>query len=823
MKKNQSAYQWSGLLAAVSVLTFALSGCSGSDGGAGPAGAPGATVGVTSPATATALTMAITGATVDSPPVVNFTVTDQNGVPVAGLVDTDLRFNIAKLVPGTNGDPSKWQNYINRASGGAVQGSQERKTTTAGYRWGTLIDNKNGTYTYTFATDITSSTDNVCPAPCTDADGNALDISYQPTLTTRVGIQMSNTAYPKVNATYDFVPAGGAVTTTRDIVQTANCNVCHNQLTAHGSRVETKLCATCHNPGSWVAGASGSPNTTVDFKVYIHKIHRGENLPSVVAGTLYKIGNSDFSDVVFPQDIRNCTKCHDGTTTAQGDNWETRPSIAACGSCHDDVYFGASPDPLKPYQTVAHPGGVVTDNSECTTCHAANRIAGSIAEKHTIQSKVARGKFKFNIISICGTAVASKPICAPGTIPTVTFSVTDPTLPLTDTTTHGYGYKYNIFADPEFCDSVNNKALASMSIDIAWDTHDYNNTGGYAARPSRANQVNVFGATTNTTNYGNATIAAPLPAAASNGNGTYTVTALGPIPDGTVWPNVSATGSGVVAIEGRAFNTITDPGLTGSAATRIPIKGEVAYFRITDASPVARRVVADAQAKCDNCHDQLSLHGGSRNDNVQLCVLCHNPNNTDAQASFRTKYPNGLTQVIALDGKKEEAVDFKRMIHGIHAGAKTSLDGTKTLSGFRTKGLVVSGTDFSDVRFPGILNNCANCHTGTTYQLTGIWDTPTQNGILGSTIDSTPGLTSANTAAEVNASLQNPADDLNISPTAAACSSCHDDALAQQHMIQVGSALFSATQATINTNLETCSICHGPGNVADVKVVHGVK
>ncbi len=839
MKKNPSAHQWFGLVAAVSAVTFVLSGCSGSDGSAGPPGPPGTNVGVVSVTTATALNMTVTSATVNSAPVVNFTVTDQNGIPVVGLTDTDLRFNIAKLTPGTDGNPDTWQNYIIRASSGAMQGSQERKS--SGYPFGTLVDNKNGTYTYTFCTDITNNTGtpdftkcsaapqpNICATPCTDTNGNALDISYQPTLTTRVGIQQANSAYPKSNATFDFVPAGGAVTTERIIVQTANCNQCHNQLTAHGSRIDTKLCVTCHNPGSWVAaGSSGSVTwvkETVDFKHMIHKIHRGENLPSVVAGTPYTIRSSDFSDVAFPQDIRNCTKCHNNSdlvATPQGDNWESRPSIAACGSCHDDVYFGAAPDPTKPYQTVAHPGGDVSnvDSSTCLLCHKTGGPGLSIAAAHTIQSKVARGKFKFNIVAICGTAVASKPLCAPGTVPTVKFSVTDPT-----GGTHGYpNSTYNLFSDPEFWDSVNNKALASLNVDIAWDTRDYNNAGGYAARPARANQINVYGTTSSSSNYGNASIAAYAPAV-SNGDGTYTVTALGPIPDGTVWPNVAASGSGVVAIEGRAYNPITDTGLTGSAANRTPIKGEVAYFRITDASPVARRVATDAQLKCDNCHDQLSLHGGNRNDNVQLCVICHNPNNTDAQASFRTKYPNGLTQVNALDGKKEEAIDIKRMIHGIHAGAQKSLDGTKTLSGFRTKGLVVSGTDFSDVRFPGILNDCTTCHTGTTYQLTGIWDSPTQNGILGSTIDSTPGLTSANTSTEVNNSLQDPADDLNISPTAAVCSSCHDDTNAQNHMISSGLAQFSATQTNIiNGNAELCSICHGPGSTADVKVVHGVK
>jgi OmcA/MtrC family decaheme c-type cytochrome len=348
-----------------------------------------------------------------------------------------------------------------------------------------------------------------------------------------------------------------------------------------------------------------------------------------------------------------------------------------------------------------------------------------------------------------------------------------------------------------------------MTVDIAWDTRDYNNTGGSQARPARANQFSVFGGTTNTP-YGQAAGFTTV-RAADNGDGTFTLTAATPIPAG-------ATGSGAVALEGRAFSVVPDPGLSGSAANRIPIKAEVAYFGITDATPKARRVAVDATTRCDNCHDQLSLHGGGRNDNVQLCVICHNPNNTDAQASARTKFPNGLPNAAVIaDGKKEEAIDFKRMIHGIHAGAKAQF-------GFREKGLWVSGTDYSDVRFPGILNDCTTCHLAGTYELTGIWDPNSSSfgSVLGSTIDSTPGLTSADTSATVNAALQDPVDDLNISPTAAVCSSCHDGSAANTHM-QDNGGLFSSTQAAIGTNVEQCVICHGPGRVVDVKVVHGVK
>ena len=74
---------------------------------------------------------------------------------------------------------------------------------------------------------------------------------------------------------------------------------------------------TCHNPGTTDANSG----ETVDFKVFIHKIHRGELLPAVQAGGEYAIwGNAnsknDYSTVVFPQDIRNCAKCHTSADAA---------------------------------------------------------------------------------------------------------------------------------------------------------------------------------------------------------------------------------------------------------------------------------------------------------------------------------------------------------------------------------------------------------------------------------------------------------------------------------------------------------------------------
>jgi OmcA/MtrC family decaheme c-type cytochrome len=818
MKIYRSAYQWVSLVALTSMLAIALTGCSGDDGSQGPPGPPGTNVGVASLSEATSLTINITSVTINSAPVVNFTVTNQDGVPVSGFGAADLRFNIAKLVPGTSGGPSRWQNYINRASSGAVQGTQERASTG-----GTLVDNKNGTFTYTFAADITNPTANPCPAPCTDADGNALDISYQPSLVHRVTIQQGNSAYPQYNATYTFVPGGGEVASGREIVQTATCNQCHNKISAHGSRIETKLCVTCHNPGSWVKGTPGvTPNTPVDFKVMIHKIHQGEELPSVKAGVPYKIGSADFSDVVFPYssvalgDTRACTKCHDGSA-AQSDNWKNQPSKPACGACHDDVYFGDTPDPLKPYQTVRHAdaglsGTVDPADSTCTLCHGVGRPADVVVKHDLPNLLTAEGaKYQFSVVSAANTA----PSAPGGAAIQVVFSVKNPAT----------GTAYNIKTDPAFACVPGTGLPASVSMLVGWNNTDENNTGS-ASNPGQPYSASVLDTYSGGVCSNNANVTGP------DGSGNFTLTLTG-----KVIP-LAITGSGRAALYGRTSKDVDGDG----TKENVRIKAAYKDFAITDPTPVARRTVVDI-AKCDKCHDSLSLHGDARTDEPGLCVICHNPSATDVTRRPKGVGTGGLfpDATLSLDGKAEEAIDFKRLIHGVHAAAKTDYTGAAA-EGFRTKGLVVWGypgagsstctapaytcqNDFSRVRFPGILNDCLTCHVTPTgnnrgsYELAGKWEVPTASGILGSTISTVPDLTGVYAT-----QLADQTDDLNITPTAAVCSSCHDSATAKSHM-QLNGALFAATQAVINTGvtLEACAICHGPGRLADVKVMHGVK
>jgi OmcA/MtrC family decaheme c-type cytochrome len=217
------------------------------------------------------------------------------------------------------------------------------------------------------------------------------------------------------NVEYDFRPDAAPVTETWAAVTNVeqSCNKCHNPLSAHGgSRQDVKLCVTCHQPQT----VDPDTGNTVDFKVMVHKIHRGAELPSVDAGTPYVIiGNAqsvhDFSTVEFPQDIRNCTTCHQATAP-EGHIWYTRPNRAACGSCHDDVNFATGE---------GHPAGAYADDTACASCHVPQgdmEFDASIKGAHTVPYRSTQLKgLNATIVSVTNTA--------PGQKPTVRFQLTE--------------------------------------------------------------------------------------------------------------------------------------------------------------------------------------------------------------------------------------------------------------------------------------------------------------------------------------------------------------------------------------------------------------
>jgi OmcA/MtrC family decaheme c-type cytochrome len=785
-------------LIACLTFAFACAGPAGKDGAPGPAGPPGDAGVAGDPGTPQALTAEtcvlchgagqladtttmhkaaalpamsrnlalITSASIPAAapikPTITFTVTDVGGSPVTGL--TSFNFTVAQLVPtdAAGGSIDNWRPVLMRnyatvpdvSPGGAVEASVNARsaTTPSAQVSGVLVESAAGTYTYTFGNDL--SVPFSVPAGGTLPAFGVVVNAFDPSLTTRIGV-MSNAPILGQNpataangtviqptapftATADILPDGTLFTNpdstvanqqkhdSRAIVTAAACDQCHQRLTAHGRRVNVNFCVTCHNSSSFDPKTPATDRQTVDFKRVVHKLHMGKNLPSVKAGGSFTFNGEDFSDVSFPvmssngtSDPGNCTVCHNATSATFGapaDSWKNKPTMVACGSCHDRTSF----DVTAPAGWTLHTGGPQPDDQLCTACHASGAGIAPIDFVHTGLSSVQKtltGKYKYNIVKVENTA--------PGQNPVVTFQVLD-----------GSGTPY-MLTEPPWTQTANGNSR--LAIDIAWST-----------------RLATSAADTNFTNDGSGTmpgqpvtIDALKSKVATATAGTFTVTSPVAVP-------ANAVGVGQAVMEGHPAEPVGRP----PVQQRIPVTSVTKTFAITGTSTAARRKVVDI-AKCNVCHVNLSLHGSNRTSSIETCVSCHNTNATD----IRQRPKTGTT----LDGKAEESIDFKKLIHGIH-GAEFSGNGP-VIYGFGG-----SANDFRATGFPGVINNCEACHNPGTY---------------------TAGFADANGTTTSTETLADPSTYLRTTKVTATCSACHAQKLTVDHMLQNGGH-FDATQAQID-------------------------
>jgi OmcA/MtrC family decaheme c-type cytochrome len=171
--------------------------------------------------------------------------------------------------------------------------------------------------------------------------------------------------------------------------------------------------------------------------------------------------------------------------------------------------------------------------------------------------------------------------------------------------------------------------------------------------------------------------------------------------------------------------------------TGIVNNSSTTFSFVPDGSPVTTTRDVVRTQSCNKCHDPLSAH--DERQGVDLCVLCHTPQTVDAETG--------------------NTVDFKVMIHKIHAGS--SLPSVKAGGKYQIVGYRGSVADYSTVVFPADTRNCTFCHE----QNTG--------------------------AAQATNYL--------TKPTRATCGSCHDDvnfATGQNHLVEISD--------------NQCASCHQP-------------
>lgn len=734
-------------LVALLSLAVALAGCEGDDGDRGPqgpAGPPGGAVidASTTPATTLAevdVQSEITSVTIASPPVVKFTLKDSNGKGITGLgalQESDsrfVRFTLVKLVTGTNGNPDSWVSYVRDSDGIPTYDNT-----------GTLVDHGDGSYTYTFATDVATVT----------------GVTYEPTLTHRLGGQIgsSSVSLEAQNFAYDFVPAGGAVTAMRNIATVSSCNECHGRLVFHGRRFEVEYCVTCHNPDLIVGVDS------LNMSTLAHKIHSAN--PTYL--------DSEFAEVTFPQG-KNCLKCHNGadSATPQGNNWQTKPNLAACGGCHIvDFTTGEG-----------HDGGIQLDNSGCIGCHSATAIEGYHLSDNPTENnpKVPAGAVNFTYEIIGATVNASNQAV-------INFRILADGTPIDLTTYPPTGFT----GGPSFL-----VAYALPQDDMAGNLPptnnvatpaEYNNRGKSAAQPASVSLANLFNGTQGTLS-------------GASGNYTATLTSAA-----SLFP-VGAT-MRAVALQGYFTQSAGTNGIAVATA-----RHTISVVKPVTGDAVRREVIENA--KCANCHEWFEAHGGNRVYDMKVCVFCHVPNlSTSGRGANPANMSADNKALLAADGFNpedpatypEDTNNFKDMIHGIHAADMRA----NAYTFVRDRG--TSGVyyyNWSEVTFPGILNNCTTCHKD------GAFTPPVDANALPTTVVTSDG-NPATTVAQDRASLPNAADTV-ISPNASACVYCHDSDLAKDHMLQNG-AYYGARSSYVAN--ETCALCHGAGRSADVEIVH---
>jgi len=850
------------ILLFLAIAAFALSGCgSGSDGATGATGA----TGPAGPAGADKTTGTVSAAqfsyddlknialggkilsvdTSGDKPVVTFQVVNKGtNEGVRGL--RTFALHVAQLKPEAGGSNSYWQNYLlttttpNRPTSDSVTTFKTDGTVNVqGY---SVVDNGDGTYAVTFGRSIKS----------------VASVPYDASLVHRVVVGVRSVAVPGVvgltpgayagpvnpvtgaviaqftntngvNLTYDFIPATGQVykdgsgkpAFAHDVVAIDACNECHyklqygsNNTSGHfGSRTDTKTCVICHTPQNFDPTSKAA--TYADFVPFIHAIHMGKELPAANGAAFFGIP----SEVGYPQDIKNCVKCHRG---ADKDNWMAKPTRTACGSCHNNVDFATGAN---------HIGGRATSDALCTVCHDAASVAGY----HVVLDKVGEA------------GRAGYPLNTATDVPTVGFPASQgpavPTASQLGAMPAGV-YKMGLEIKQVTVTGVAGAKKANVVYRITKDGTPVtlNATGdlitGVVGSPSiyvayAVAQDGIANPADWTTNI-NATVTQFRDKAVVGGgalsqtgpdtSGYYTATFFATIPDAAKMVTAA------LGINYQGFLQTNNPAYPKGIRLREP-----AFAMKTADGYTARRAIV-SNAKCNSCHGQLGIsptfHGGARN-NGEGCALCHNYSNSNATGHTGSGYFYGGGWSISA----------KDMVHAIHGSAKRT-------QAFNYEATAANPDGFKEVGYPGILKNCEQCHVAGSYDFRTaanaaavpnlLWSTTAKANMsapagyanfigLSSWINKLyPDATARDFTGAIGAATRT--NNLVVSPISAACFGCHDTDAAVSHMRINGGVIygkFTAAQLATGENPETCLVCHGVSSnsifnetVMDIKTVH---
>jgi OmcA/MtrC family decaheme c-type cytochrome len=570
-------------------------------------------------------------------------------------------------------------------------------------------------------------------------------------------------------------------------------------------------------------------------------------------------------ETTYPQDVRNCDKCH-RAPALQAATFVTKPSRRACGSCHDDKSFVAATADAPLAKRLLHSGGAQADDSKCATCHPATGAKSAIGigvfDAH-IPIDLPNPDATWLGGTNANTNAGYLPVA--GVIPPGAAKITYDLKSVTrDATKHptitfrlikdGTPVVFNAYAAGTVTEIMDNFVGApgilfafALPQDGVKAPADFNTSfTGYIKT--------IWNGTATGAGAGTMTFDAAT--------GYYTITLTGvTIPD---------TATMLTGGIGYSYSLSSTPPLTQINLPTYPygdatvvarcIAGQkcgglvvasadvskVATDAVTGKAYSARRAIVD-NSTCLKCHEQLggrpSFHADQRND-AGTCAFCHRPNQTSGGWSASSS----------------------TFIHGIHSSGMRTTPflwhaacpaGTTVAAGTCTA--ANADPNFAKVTYPGVLNNCQQCHLAGTYDFSATTSAAALPNLLASTVAANPssttliaadistspyvtvgtdyglGYTTGNvttgtmngvactTAAPCVCTLDAPCEaaptTLVKSPITAACSTCHDSAEALDHMGQMGGSFYETRLAAKAKN-ELCMTCHGPGTIAAIADVH---
>lgn len=802
-----------------------------------------APAGALSPSTGIKVAIKNVSTSTTTPITVRFTLRDDRGYPLdvntVYSINTVIqpRFALGYFTKDANDIVSPLTLYTKSVSSSNPAGSPTMYSPASGASYGKLLENGLGAgdYTYTFPT---TNTANGPFGVAYDAAklGETHVLWIQATRQTDLVYQQNANTYYAANQEHNFIPSGVGTPGRREIVAQSGCDNCHAKFRTEvesgdgfhgGGRVAAGMCNVCHNPAR-------TQNPLADSASFVHRIHNGAMVAP--ANRFHGL------EATYPQDIRRCDSCH--ANAAQGMQWSKNPSTLACKGCHDYVSFTNSeaitcavngnlardadglPIPCN------HVAGVQPD-SACESCHGPTR--GFATERY--HNKPVAPPDPTNAWKPGGTNnytnasfVAAANYLPPGAH-RITYAV-DKVEAVLDTSVtpnvkrpqirfklkkDGADVVFNTFqagVTTELMDDFVGSPSVYFAFAVPQDNiaapADFNaSVSGYIKKIWDGSATGTGAGTfTGPDAQGFYTLrltGVQIPDAAKMLTGglgyTYALSSTPPlvqtnVPDFPWVPNVPADGKAQGGLSVPAPNV----------------------WKVADGYTGRRPIVETA--RCNTCHVALgvepSFHAGQRND-APSCSFCHTPNRASSGWSAGSKY----------------------FVHAVHAGRKRAVDFTWHAAS-KTE-------NFDEIEFPATLNLCTNCHLPNTYDfMNGTNQSSLPNQLLttvaSGVYNSDPlvnssyytlspyviadGVTSYGSPfsfnAQTGATTQAAGSTLVLSPITGACSACHDQSIAIDHMTANGGRFYTQRAAAIAPGAaqEQCMICHGPGKVAPIGEVH---